>query len=157
MLGLIVPLLQCFVKREAKGLARLRICADSPEPSLLADAMLTKFSYAGLYTSHSIFLGIEPHTGESVYAQARLTGESANAQASLSLRCSQIRCVPNFRMQAYIHVIRFFFLGIEPHIGESIYAKAPLNCTSSLSLICSEMRWYQNLVCRPIYMLLVFF
>ena len=44
-----VPLTHCLYERAAKVLARLRGCAGSPEPSLLAYAISTKFAWRGPY------------------------------------------------------------------------------------------------------------
>ena len=40
--------------KAAKTLASLCICADLPEPSLLADAMSTEISYTDPYMSHGM-------------------------------------------------------------------------------------------------------
>ena len=42
-------LTHCLYERAAKVLARLRGCAGSPEPSLLAQAISTKFAWRGPY------------------------------------------------------------------------------------------------------------
>ena len=47
-------LTHCLYERAAKVLARLRGCAGSPEPSLLAYAISTKFAWRGPKTSSSL-------------------------------------------------------------------------------------------------------
>ena len=49
-------LIHCLYERAAKVLARLRGCAGSPEPSLLAYAISTKFAWRGPYNLSSIFM-----------------------------------------------------------------------------------------------------
>ena len=49
-------LTHCFYERAVKVLARLRGCAGSPEPLLLAYAISTKFAWRGPYNSPNIYL-----------------------------------------------------------------------------------------------------
>ena len=48
-------LTHCLYERAAKVLARLRGCAGSPEPSLLAQAISTKFAWRGPYCKFTVF------------------------------------------------------------------------------------------------------
>ena len=51
-------LIHCLYKRAAKVLARLRGCAGSPEPSLLAQAISTKFAWRGPIVLTCIICGL---------------------------------------------------------------------------------------------------
>ena len=53
-------LIHCLYERAAKILARLRGCAGSPEPSLLAYAISTKFAWRGTYETPCVKVDAHP-------------------------------------------------------------------------------------------------
>ena len=53
-------MIHCLYERAAKVLARLRVCAGSPKPSLLAKGISTKFAWHGPYPT-SLTITVAKH------------------------------------------------------------------------------------------------
>ena len=61
-------LIHCLYERAAKVLARLRGCAGSPEPSLLAQAISTKFAWRSPHAINShVLTGTNPCINKAIH------------------------------------------------------------------------------------------